>query len=156
MQWPSLRLKICPTLVAKTQADRGHLITKLKACGRCSSWMQEATRCPLRAISCRECGGSHLKDLHGCPNIFMSVVLPQGSGQGSHKAHQVHQDEDRGANTLSACFTQHQALLGHQRVEVQARRGTARKTLLADEGSMINLIRRDTATALDLRNGTPW
>ena len=42
MQWPSSRLMICPTFASKTQADKGHLITELKACGRCSSWMHEA------------------------------------------------------------------------------------------------------------------
>ena len=113
IQWPSSRLTNCPTFAAKTKADRGHLINELKAFGRSSSWMHDATRCPLCGISCRatekgrECGGSHLKELNGCPNIVMTVVLAQGSKQGSQKAHPLQQEEDRGASTVSACFTQH-------------------------------------------------
>ena len=118
--------------------------------------MYESIRCPLRVISCRERRGSHLKVLHGCPNIVKTVVLAQGPGYASQKTYPLQQQQDQEANTFSACFTQHQALLGLQRVEVQARRGTARITLLADKGSMINLIRRDMVTTLGLGTGTPW
>ena len=46
MRWPSSHLTSCPTFASKSQADRRHLITRLKACQTCSSWMHETTRCP--------------------------------------------------------------------------------------------------------------
>ena len=127
MQWPSTRLMLCPSFSAKSQADRGQLITQLKACKQCSSWMHESVRCPLRIPRCRaregsvECGCPHLQELHSCPSIAMKVVLKDGQG-----THTAKQEEGPGTNTVSTCFTQHQALLGLQLVEIQTRRGTAR------------------------------
>ena len=72
MRWPSSRLKGGPSFAAKCPADKRYLITQLKACKRCSSWIHEASRCTLWSLSCmakkagRKCGGSHIQELHDC------------------------------------------------------------------------------------------
>ena len=37
LEWPSQRLYSCPTFTALTDSEKGQMMQKLKACGRCSS-----------------------------------------------------------------------------------------------------------------------
>ena len=89
MQWPSERLVNCPIFAFNSQVDRRHLITQLRVCERCPSWMHKTSHRPLRTLSCtateegKECGGSHLLQLHHHPRSPKGTV-GDGPAEGCH------------------------------------------------------------------------
>ena len=152
LDWPSHRLTSCQAFLDLDHTARGKYMVRIKACMRCAAFLHQQEDCRLSAPKCREtlvggglCGERHMSELHSCP-------LPQVQALGVSLAQPSLADSALRGPLCT--FLGPPALLAI--FSVTAHSSDRKLKLLCDEGSMITMVRHDTAWKLGAGPGTPW
>ena len=166
MEWPTQRLSSCETFSGMPPSERGKVLEKLQACGRCSSWMHSTARCPsnnMPGCQVKEggqmCGGRHIEALHG-GGSYISMGLRVGGGEaaGIGKTQKVQGSLQPPPTALTASgYPGHPSLLAVHLVPAVGKHGVVHLlNTMSDEGSQVTLLTKRAAERLHLGPRRPW
>ena len=91
-EWPSSYLSDCPEFLKKTVKEKGEMVSRLKACYKCTSWKHLAEKCN-NTRTCtvmtggQKCNGKHNYILHGSGVAFCHAQVVMAEGTGEDPAH---------------------------------------------------------------------